>query len=165
MIFGAIFCLWEKNEKRPIKLCSWSPAYYDKKLSGNQQYSKQFRTQHKQKLAVNGLPPGRDSKLRDLSLDMNCMHLCEWPEMALATHSSTLAWKTPWTEEGGRLQSMGSLRVGHDWATLISLFTFLHWRSKWQLTPVFWPGEFHGRGNLVGCHLWGRTESDTTDAT
>ena len=36
------------------------------------------------------------------------------PEKAMATHSSTLAWKIPWTEEPGRLQSMGSLRVGHD---------------------------------------------------
>ena len=42
-------------------------------------------------------------------------------EKAMAPHSSTLAWKTPWTEESGRLQSMGSLRVGHDWATSLSL--------------------------------------------
>ena len=61
-------------------------------------------------------------------------------------HSSTLAWKIAWTEEPGRLQSMGSLRVGHDWATSLSLFTFLHWRSKWQPTPVFLPGASQGRG-------------------
>ena len=48
-----------------------------------------------------------------------------------------LAWKIPWTEEPGRLQSMGSLRVGHHWATSLSLFTFMHWRRKWQPTPVF----------------------------
>ena len=42
----------------------------------------------------------------------------------MAPHSSTLAWKIPWTEEPGRLQSMGSLRVGHDWATSLSLFHF-----------------------------------------
>ena len=53
----------------------------------------------------------------------------------MATHSSALAWKIPWTEEAGRLQSMGSLGVGHDW------------------------------GSLVGCHLWGCTELDTTEAT
>ena len=47
----------------------------------------------------------------------------------------------------------------------LSLFTFMHWRRKWQLTPVFLPGESQGRGSLVGCHLWGRTESDTTEAT
>ena len=39
----------------------------------------------------------------------------------MASHSSTLAWKIPWTEEPGRLQSMGSLRVGHDWVTSLSL--------------------------------------------
>ena len=84
-------------------------------------------------------------------------------EKAMATHSSTLAWKIPWMEEPGRLHSMGSLRVGHDWATSLSLFTFTHWRRKWKPTPVFLPGESQGQGNLVGCHLWGHTESDTTE--
>ena len=60
---------------------------------------------------------------------------------------------------------MVSLRVGHDWATSLSLFTFMHWRRKWQPTPVFLPGESQGWGSLVGCHLWGRAESDTTEAT
>ena len=68
------------------------------------------------------------------------------PEKAMAPHSSTLAWKIPWAEEPGRLLSMGSLRVGHDWATSLSLFTFMHWRRKWQPTPVFLPGESQGRG-------------------
>ena len=86
-------------------------------------------------------------------------------EMAMATHSSTLAWKIPWMEESGRLQSMGSLRVGHNWATSLSLFIFMHWRRKWQPTSVFLPGESQGRRSLVGCHLCGRTESDTTEAT
>ena len=83
----------------------------------------------------------------------------------MAPHSSSLAWKIPWTEEPGRLQSMGLLRVGHDRATSLSLFTFMHWRKKWQPTPVLLPGESQGRGSLVGCHLWGRTESDTTEVT
>ena len=47
----------------------------------------------------------------------------------------SLAWKIPWTEEPGRLQSMGSLRVRHDCVTSLSLFTFMHWRRKWQPTP------------------------------
>ena len=81
----------------------------------------------------------------------------------MAPHSSTLAWKIPWMEEPGRLQSMGSPRVRHDWATSFSLFTFMHWRRKWQPTPVFLPGESQGWGSLVGCHLWGRTESDMTE--
>ena len=67
-------------------------------------------------------------------------------EKAMAPLSSTLAWKIPWTEEPGRLQSMGLLGVGHDWATSLSLFTFLHWRRKWQPIPVFLPGESQGRG-------------------
>ena len=49
-------------------------------------------------------------------------------------------------QEPGRLQSMGSLRVGHDWATSLSLFTFMHWRRKQQPTPVFLPGESQGLG-------------------
>ena len=60
-----------------------------------------------------------------------------YSEKAMATHCSTLAWKIPWTEEPGRLQSTGSQRVRHDWATSVSLFTFMHWRRKWQPTPVF----------------------------
>ena len=84
---------------------------------------------------------------------------------AMAPHSSTLAWKIPWTEEPGRLQSTGSLRVGHDWATSLSLFTLMHWRRKWQPTPVFLPGESQGQRSPVGCRLWGHTESDTTEAT
>ena len=44
-------------------------------------------------------------------------------------------------------------------------FTFMHWRRQWQPTPVFLPGESHGQGSLVGCRLWGRTESDTTEVT
>ena len=83
----------------------------------------------------------------------------------MAPHSSTPAWKIPWTEEPGRLQSMGSQRVRHDWATSLSLFTFMHWRRKRQPTPVLLPGESQGRGSLVGCRLWGRTESDTPEAT
>ena len=83
----------------------------------------------------------------------------------VSTHSSTLAWQIPWTEEPCRLQSMGLLGVGHDWATLLSLFTFMHWRRKWQPTPVFLPGESQGCGSLVGCRLWGCTESDMTEAT
>ena len=83
----------------------------------------------------------------------------------MAPYSSILAWKIPWTEKPVRLQSMGSLRVGHDRVTSLSLFTFMHWRRKWQPTTVFLPGESQGRGSLVGCGLWGCTESDMTEVT
>ena len=76
-------------------------------------------------------------------------------EKALAPHSSTLAWKISWTKESGGLQSMGWLRVGHDSATSLSLFTFMHWRRKWQPTPMSLPGDSQGRGSLLDCRLWG----------
>ena len=83
----------------------------------------------------------------------------------MATHSSTLAWRIPWMQEPGRVQSVGSLSVGHDRVTSLSLFTFMHWRRQWQPTPVLLPGESHGQRSLVGCPLRGCTESDTTEAT
>ena len=83
----------------------------------------------------------------------------------MAPHSRTLAWKIQWAEEPGRLQSMGSRRVGHDWVTSLSLFTFMHWRRKWQPTPVFLPGESQGMvepGGLLsaGLHRVGHDWSD-----
>ena len=81
----------------------------------------------------------------------------------MAPHSSTLAWKSPWMEEPGRLQSMGLLRVRYDWAISLSLFTFMHWRRQWHPTPVLLPGKSHGLRSLEGCSLWGRWESDTTE--
>ena len=89
----------------------------------------------------------------------------------MITHSSILARRIPGREEptmdrgAWRVKSMGSLRVRHDWATSLSLFTFMHWRRKWQPTPVFLPGESRGWRSLVGCCLWGRTELDMTEAT
>ena len=109
-------------------------------------------------------------------------------EKGMATHSSILAWRIPWTEEPGGLQSSKSQRVKEDWVT--NTFTFLGteygvwlvpgasrldvpkilcsfliscWRRKWQPTPVFLPGEFHGQRSLVGCSPWGHKESDTTE--
>ena len=101
-----------------------------------------------------------------LEFNVFCLMVAHlWEEKAMAPHSSTLAWKIPWTEEPDRLQSMGSQRVGHDWATSLSLLTFRHWRTKWQPTPVFLPGESQGWRSLVGCHLRGCTELDMTEAT
>ena len=86
----------------------------------------------------------------------------------MAPHSSTLAWKIPWMEEPGRLQSMGWLRVRHNWVTSLSLFTFMHWRRKWQPTPGFLPGESQGGkpGGLpsMGSHRIGHDWSDLAAA-
>ena len=79
----------------------------------------------------------------------------------MAPHSSTLAWKIPWTEEPGRLQSMVSLRVGHDWATSLSFLTFMHWRRKWQPTPVFLPGENPRGGEAWWATVYGVAQSRT----
>ena len=81
-------------------------------------------------------------------------------EKAMAPHSSTLAWKILWMEKPGRLQSMGSLSVGHDWATSLSLFIFMHWRRKWQPTPVFLPWESQGWGAWWTA-VYGVTQSRT----
>ena len=94
------------------------------------------------------------------TLHLRKCHYGFWMEKAMAPHSSTPAWKIPWTEEPGRLQSMGSLWVGYDWATSLSLFTFLHWRRKWQPTLVFLPGESQGQGSL-GAAVYGATQIQT----
>ena len=69
--------------------------------------------------------------------------------MAMATQSTTLAWKIPWMEEPGGLQSMGSLGVRQYWAS--------------SLSPVFLPGESHGQRGLAGYSPWDCKESDTTE--
>ena len=83
----------------------------------------------------------------------------------MAPHSSTLAWRIPRMEEPGGLQSTGSLRVGHNRETSLSLFPFKHRRRKCQSTPGFLPGESQGQRSRVGCRLWGHTESDRTKVT
>ena len=89
---------------------------------------------------------------------------CNSLEKDMAPHSSTLAWKIPWTEGPGRLQSMGSRRVGHDWATSLhfslSLFTFIPWSRKWQPIPVFLPGESQGQRSLLAA-VYGVAQSRT----
>ena len=84
-------------------------------------------------------------------------------EKAMAPHSSTLAWKIPWVEPGG-LQSMGLLRVRHDWVTSLSLSTFMYWRRKWQThsSVLAWripgtgqPGGLPSLGSHRVGHNWG----------
>ena len=86
----------------------------------------------------------------------------------MAHHSSTLAWKIPWTEEPGRLQAMGSQRVGHDWATSLHSLQSLHTSSlekEMATHSIFLPAESHGQRSLAGHGPRGRRESDTTEVT
>ena len=85
-------------------------------------------------------------------------------EKGMSTHSSILAWRIPWTEESGGLQSMESQLDTTERLTF-SLSNIIVWRRKWQPTPVFLPRESQGQKSLVGCRPWGCTESDTNEAT
>ena len=107
-----------------------------------------------------------------------CVHKLQYKynavinQQAFWDHSQTGKINQPLSYPGkshGRRSLAGcsprGLRVRLDWATSLSLITVTHWRRKWQPTLVFVPWESQGRGSLVGCHLWGCTESDTTEAT
>ena len=112
----------------------------------------------------------------------------------MATHSSILAWEIPWTEKPGGLQwdhkqldangnplqcfCLENPRDRGAWGAAVygvaqsrtrlkrlSMHAYMHWRRKWQPTPVFLPGESQGQRSLVGFRLQGRTESDTTNVT
>ena len=83
----------------------------------------------------------------------------------MAPHSSTLAWKIPWTEEPGRPAVHGIAKSRTRLSNFTFTFHFHALEKKWQPTPVFLPGESRGQGSLVGCRLWGCTELDTTEAT
>ena len=86
----------------------------------------------------------------------------------MAPHSSTLAWKIPWTEKPRGLQSMGSWRVRHDWATSLSLFTFMHWRRKLHSSVLAWriPGTGEPGGLLsMGLHRVGHDWSDSSSSS
>ena len=92
---------------------------------------------HPTPLGHHRAPSWPSSAIQQAPTKLSIAHMVVYiSEETRAPHSSTLAWKIPWTEEPGRLQSMGSLRVGCDWVTSLSLFTFMHWRRKWQPTPV-----------------------------
>ena len=106
---------------------------------------------------VKNLPEMQDTQVRSLGQE-------DPLEKGMSTHSSILAWRIPWTEESGGLPSMESQLDTTERLTF-SLSNIIVWRRKWQPTPVFLPGESQGQKSLVGCHPWGRTESDTTEAT
>ena len=109
-------------------------------------------------------------------------------EKGKATHSSILAWRIPWTLVFGVAKSGTRLSDFHFPFVRVSLYQDfpagsdgkivclqcrrprfdpwvgkIPWRRKWQPTPVFLPGKFHGQRSLVGYSPWGRKESDTTE--
>ena len=96
------------------------------------------------------------------SVAKSCLTLLE---KEMATHSSAVAWKIPWTEEPGWLQSMESHSRERLSDFLLLLTNVPLWRRNWQPTPVFLPRESCGWQSLVACCPQGRTESDTTEAT
>ena len=106
--------------------------------------------------AVDGVAQSR-IRLKRLSSSSN-----DVLEKVMAPHPSTLAWKIPWTEEPGGLQSMGSLRVRHNF-TFTFHFHSLEKEMATHSSVLAW--RIPGMGSLVGCRLWGRTELDTTEAT
>ena len=82
----------------------------------------------------------------------------------MAPHSSTFVWKIPWMEEPGKLQSMGALES--DMTERLPFHFHFHALEKEMAThSSVLAGRIPGTGGLVGCCLWGRTESDTTEAT
>ena len=97
-------------------------------------------------------------------LSFNLHFSKDYCEKAMAPHSSTLAWKIPWTEEPCGLQSMGSWRVGHNWETSLSLFIFLHWRRNGnppQCSCLRIPGTAEPGGlPSMGSHRVGHNWSD-----
>ena len=118
-------------------------------------------------LSVESLPAMQETRVQSLGKE-------DPLEKGMATHSSIFAWRIPWTEELGRLQSMGSHRLRHNWVTNTLTFTFhswrreegsfeleswyifsliFWWRRKWEPTLVFLSGEFHGQKSLVGYSL------------
>ena len=96
-------------------------------------------------------------------LFIHSLNLWAFTEKAMAPHSSTLAWKIPWTEEPGGLQSMGSLRVRHNWVTSLALFHFQALEKEmathssvlaWRIPGMVEPGGLPSMGSHRVGHDW-----------
>ena len=81
----------------------------------------------------------------------------------MAPHSNTYGLENP-MDGGAWWAAVHGVSEGQTRLSDFT-FTFMRWRRKWRPTPAFLPGGSQGRGSLVGCRLWGRTESDTTEVT
>ena len=107
----------------------------------------------------------RNAKNKDFSLKFKSLIIKSWLKLIFGEGNGTpLQYSCLENPMDGGACWAAVHGVTKSW-TQFSDFTFTHWRRKWQPTPVFLPGESQGRGSLVGYRLWGRTESDTTEAT
>ena len=107
---------------------------------------------------VKNLPPMQETQVQSLGQE-------DALEEGMATHSSILAWRSPWTEEPGGLQSMGSQRVGHNWASNThTLYLFSGsvsclvmsnslWPHGLQPARLLCPWDSPGQNTGVGCHF------------
>ena len=85
-----------------------------------------------------------------------------WEDPQRRAWQPILAWRIPWTEEPGGLQSIWSQRIRHDWSNLACTHVYVDyrvgkipWKRKWQPTPIFLPGKSHGQRSLAAYSLWG----------
>ena len=149
----------EESEKAGLKLSikKWRSRHLVPPLHGKQM-GKQWKQWEK---LFSWAPKSLQTVIATMKLKDACS--LEWRRQWYPT--PVLLPGNPMDGGVGRLQSMGSLRVGHDWTISLLLFTFMHWRRKWQCTPMFFPGEFQGQESMVGWCLWGHTESGTTEVT
>jgi len=119
--------------------------------------------------SVKRLPATRETWIQSLGWE-------DPPDKEMATHSSILAWRIPWTEEPSGLQSLGSQVVGHDWGTSLSLSSqrrqeeetredemvgWHHWLNGHEFEQALGGGE--GKGSMVCCRPWVCKELDMTE--
>ena len=91
---------------------------------------------------------------------LGCFHVLAIVNGAAVNNGIHVSFSTLVNGSDGKASAHNEGRLGFDpWVGKIP------WRRKWQPTPVFFPGESQGQRSLVGCRLWGRTESDTTEVT
>ena len=123
---------------------------------------------HRRSLLSKGKLPYRLYTLKTGKLDGIPDHLSEfWRKTSYRPQAfmEQCIARMPWVDRGAWWAAVHGVAQSRTWLKQLSMCACRHWRRKWQPTPVFLPGESQGQRSLVGCHLWGRAESDTTDMT